>query len=164
MLKLSTRGRYGLRALIEIAHHYKEGPVLMGDIAKRQQFSRKYLHALLTSLKEAGLVRSQRGARGGYLLAMDPSDILMSDVFEALEGMLSIIDCLTDPARCERQQNCDTWPLWKRLNDNLQTILEGTTLADMMRESKASADFVESSEDSVCMHQKIPEPNKKGSS
>ncbi len=132
MLRLSTRGRYGLRALIEIARRGNNGPVHMGDIANNQEFSRKYLHALLTSLKEAGIVRSRRGARGGYLLAKEPSDIRMSDVFEALEGRLSIIDCLTEPHVCNRQTDCESHSLWKGLNDTLKQFLLNVTLQDVL--------------------------------
>ncbi len=142
MLKLSTRGRYGLRALIEIGRRSGEGPVLMGDIAEKQAFSRKYLHALLTSLKEAGIVKSRRGARGGYLLAKEPKDIYMSDVFEALEGKMSIIDCLTDPEVCERQNICESFPLWKSLNDILDQFLTGVTLEDILANRKTGETVV----------------------
>ena len=151
MLKLSTRGRYGLRALIEIARNHEDGPVLMGYIAKKQQFSRKYLHALLTSLKEAGFVKSRRGARGGYLLAMDPVDIRMSDVFEALEGKMSIIDCLTNPNLCDRQGNCESFGLWKRLNDALESVLEGVTLADILKDPGGAVDTTNGD---ICVLQK----------
>ncbi len=132
MLKLSTRGRYGLRAMIELASAYGEGPVLMGDIAERQGFSRKYLHALLTSLKDAGLVRSILGARGGYVLAKAPAEILVRQVFEALEGDLAIVDCLIYPGRCDRDTNCVAQGVWRQVNDAISVVLEGVTLADLV--------------------------------
>ncbi len=118
--------------------------VILGEIIKHasglnlDEFSRKYLHALLTSLKEAGIVKSRRGAHGGYLLAMDPSDIYMSTVFEALEGRMSIIDCLTDPSLCNRQESCESFGLWERLNNTLEEYLNGVTLADILQESRQS--------------------------
>jgi Rrf2 family cysteine metabolism transcriptional repressor len=131
MLKLSTKGRYGLRAMIELAHSFDTEPLQMGEIAKRQNFSRKYLHALLTSLKEAGLVKSARGARGGYLLAKEPSNILVSEIFRALEGEIAIIDCLADPQSCSRVGDCQTWAMWKSVNDAMVKVLSGVTLADI---------------------------------
>ena len=131
MLKLTTKGRYGLRAMIELAGSGDEGPMLMGDIAERQGFSRKYLHALLTSLKEAGLVRSVRGSRGGYLLAKSADEIRISDVFEALEGPLAIVDCLGNSEHCERTDECLARGMWSELNDVMAGYLETTTLADL---------------------------------
>lgn len=142
MLKLSTKGRYGLRAMIELAHSFDREPLQMGEIARRQNFSRKYLHALLTSLKEAGLVKSTRGARGGYLLAKEPSKILVSDIFRALEGELAIIDCLSDPNACSRVGDCETWSMWKSVNDAMVKVLRGVSLADIVekREVRHDAD------------------------
>ncbi|MCP4676690.1 MAG: Rrf2 family transcriptional regulator [Deltaproteobacteria bacterium] len=138
MLKLSTKGRYGLRAMIDLAHAHGESPVLMGDIAKRQGFSRKYLHALLTSLKDAGLVQARRGAKGGYLLAKEPFEIQVSEIFEALEGKMSIVDCLTETDTCERVDECETRDMWNALNNALIGVLKGTTLADLTKKKPKS--------------------------
>ncbi|MCP4605991.1 MAG: Rrf2 family transcriptional regulator [Proteobacteria bacterium] len=135
-MKLSTKGRYGLRAMVDLAETDGSGPVLMGDIAKRQEISRKYLHSLLTSLKEAGLVRSVRGARGGYLLAKPMSEIMINDIFEALEGKLSIIDCATDRSVCSRVDGCYTWGLWKKLNDAMVDVLSDVTLTDLVGDNR----------------------------
>ena len=134
MLKLSTKGRYGLRAMIELANTYGEGALMMSAIADRQEISRKYLHALLTSLKDAGLVRAVRGARGGFLLSRDPREIKVSDVFEALEGRLSVVDCVTDQTLCSRVERCETWSLWKRLNDGMLEVLDSVTLDQLVPE------------------------------
>ena len=131
MLKLTTKGRYGLRAMIELAGSGDDGPMLMGEIAARQGLSRKYLHALLTSLKEAGLVRSVRGSRGGYLLAKPAAEIRISDVFEALEGPLAIVDCLNGDAHCERTDECLARGMWSELNDVMVGYLKTTTLAGL---------------------------------
>jgi Rrf2 family cysteine metabolism transcriptional repressor len=131
MLKLSTKGRYGLRAMIDLAGLYNKGPVLMADIAERQGFSRKYLHALLTSLKGAGLVESVRGARGGYLLAKPPEDIRINEVFEALEGPVSIVDCLSDGGECDRLPECLSRGMWQEINNSIASVLKSKTLADL---------------------------------
>ncbi len=132
MLKLSTKGRYGLRAMIELASFHGQGALMMSAIAERQQISRKYLHALLTSLRDAGLVRAVRGARGGFLLAKEPEEIMVSEVFDALEGRLSVVDCVTDNTVCDRMDDCPTWPVWKKLNDAMLEVLEGVSIADLV--------------------------------
>ena len=104
MLKLSTKGRYGLRAMIELAQANGDEPMLMGEIAKRQDFSRKYLHTLLTSLKGAGLVKSVRGAKGGYLLNKPAEEIQVAQIFHALEGSSAVVNCLDDEESCRRDR------------------------------------------------------------
>ena len=142
MLRLSTKGRYGLRAMIELAHAFDsdETPVMMGDIAERQEISRKYLHALLTSLKHAGLVRSTRGAKGGYTLARPPSNIKVSDIFIALEGTLAIVDCLHDPGTCKRGEDCPSRAVWSDLNNAIFRLLDGMTLRQLAGAHQASED------------------------
>ncbi len=136
MLKLSTKGRYGLRAMIELAGSYENEPMLMGKIAERQGFSRKYLHALLTSLKNAGLVQSIRGSRGGYMLAKSANKIRISEVVEALEGPLSIVDCLQEEDVCSRTDECLARGMWKELNTVMTGVLTNTTLADLANQKK----------------------------
>jgi Rrf2 family protein len=130
MLKMSTKGRYGLRAMIDLAEAYTEDrtPVMMGDIAERQDFSRKYLHAILTSLKQAGLVQAMRGAKGGYFLARPPNTIKISDILVALEGNLSIVDCVYDDRACKRQTSCAARTVWQDLNRSIFNLLEDVTL------------------------------------
>ena len=132
MLKLSTKGRYGLRAMVELSHAYGKGAVFMADIAERQGLTRKYLHALLTSLKKANLVESVRGARGGYLLARPPHLIRVSEVVEALEGSLAVVGCLETDNVCARYEGCSTRAVWKNVNDAIASVLSGTTLADLI--------------------------------
>jgi len=139
MLRLSTKGRYGLRAMIELAQAFDSGqePVMMGDIAERQEISRKYLHALLTSLKHAGLVRSTRGAKGGYTLARSPSDIKVSDIFTALEGELAVVDCLHDPGTCKRGEGCPSREVWSGLNNAIFRLLDGMTLRQLTGDNES---------------------------
>lgn len=132
MMKLSTRGCYGLRAMLELALHHGGRPVLMRNIAENQGVSRKYLHALLTSLKSAGLVRSVRGAGGGYLLARAPGQIRVDEVVQVLEGSLCVTDCVEDPASCDRHDRCATHDLWKELSAAVQQLLAGLTLEDLV--------------------------------
>jgi len=132
MLKLSTRGCYGLRAMLELALHYGGKPVLMRSIAENQGISRKYLHALLTSLKSAGFVRSVRGSGGGYLLAKAPANIRVDDVVQALEGSLSITDCVEDPKVCHRSSRCVTHELWQELSQAVARLLSAVTLEDLV--------------------------------
>ena len=131
MIKLSTKGRYGLRAMIELAGSYGQGPLMMSEISRRQGVSRKYLHALLTSLKEAGLVRSQRGARGGYELAHPPEDILARDIFVALEGDIAVVDCVHDEKLCKRSEHCQAREVWTSLSEAMERVLTGVTLATL---------------------------------
>lgn len=138
MLKLSTKGRYGVRAMFELALSYGQGPILMGKIAEEQGLSRKYLHALLTSLKKSGLVTSVRGARGGYMLAKPPREIVLSEIVESLEGPLSIVHCVRDRERCPRADDCSVQPLWEVLNTALEQTLNRFTLADLIEDKLTS--------------------------
>jgi len=133
MLKLSTKTRYGLRAMIELAAAPPGEPLEMSTIAERQRLSRKYLHALLSTLKDAGLTESVRGAKGGYRLARPASEIRVSEIYETLEGRLSVVDCVAEPECCKAESTCKTAPLWKRLNAALVDVLYNTTLADLAR-------------------------------
>ena len=134
MLKLSTKGRYGLRAMIDLARHQDDEarPVMMSDIAKRQELSKKYLHALLTPLKSAGLIRSTRGAKGGYSLARPPMEITLSDILTALEGELNIVDCVMSPTDCVRRENCPAREVWMDLNRLVDNKLRSVTLAQIV--------------------------------
>jgi len=137
MLRLSTKGRYGIRAMIELAKHPPETPVMMSAIAENQEISRKYLHALLTSLRAAGLVRSVRGAQGGYALTRPPPEITVEEIVAALEGPLSGVDCVVDPSVCHRAETCAAHCLWGDLSRKVKEHLAGITLADLAREQEA---------------------------
>ena len=138
-MKLSTRMRYGTRAMVELARRYGKGPISLTDIARRQGLSDKYLEALLASLRNAGLVRSVRGAQGGYLLANPPERINLRQVFEALEGSEAYVYCTQDPNLCERADRCVTQGVWARMYRASMDVLESTTLADLSRRVEAPA-------------------------
>jgi Rrf2 family iron-sulfur cluster assembly transcriptional regulator len=136
-MKLSTRGRYGTRLMVDLAGHYHQGPIPLGDIARRQNLSVKYLEQLIIPLKAAGLIRSVRGARGGYRLAHEPQDISVGQIINVLEGGVSLVDCVNHPEICGREPECPTRAIWlgmsRLLNEqlsslSLQDILNGTNL------------------------------------
>ena len=127
-MRLSTKGRYGTRFMLDLAIHYGEGPILLKDMAKRQQLSKRYLEQLVLSLKAAGLVRSIRGAHGGFLLAKHPNDIKLSEIFQALEGPFGLVECVDNPMSCSRVDFCVTRDIWQELKDGIVSILNSKTL------------------------------------
>ena len=136
-LKLSTKGRYGLRALIDLAAAYGDGPTLVRSVAENQQISGKYLHALLATLKSAGLVRSVRGSGGGYALARDPSEIRLTEVIEALEGPLVLVDCVSDGELCDRSPRCAARDVWQSVSEAISDVLGSITLQDLLERQRA---------------------------
>lgn len=135
-VKLSTRGRYGVRAALDLAIHYGKGPISLKDVAQRQSLSPKYLEQLLVALKRAGILKSIRGAYGGYELAKHPSEVRLSEVMQTLEGPISPVECLTDPEDCERVGICAARDVWKRMKTAIDSILESTTLEDLVKQQK----------------------------
>lgn len=135
-MKLSTRGRYGVRLMLELALHYGEGPVLLKDIAEHQGISEKYLWQLINPLKTTGLVNSLRGAHGGYVLGRTPEAISLKEILRILEGSLCLVDCVDDPSFCERSPSCITREIWSEASRNMQQTLEETTLATMVAKQK----------------------------
>ena len=131
-MRLSTKGRYGARAMLDLALNSDEGPVLLREIAKRQEVSEKYLEHSITTLRKAGLVRSIRGARGGYVLAKLPSQIRLSEIMEVLEGSMAPVECVDDPQVCQRAQLCVTRDIWAEMKEAIDNILESITLQDMV--------------------------------
>jgi len=158
-LKISTRSRYGLRALLELALHHGEGPLMMQSIADSQGVSRKYLDAIFASLKTAGLVRSRRGVGGGHLLARDPNQIKLGDVMRALEGPLSLVDCVGDPELCDRSHRCVTRDVWGEVGTAIENVLDGITLADLVerhaRKEKHLGDHEPASDPDGCVLNKL---------
>jgi len=135
-MKLSTRGRYGTRALLDLALHQGEEPVLLKDIAQRQQISLRYLEHLITPLIAGGIVRSTRGARGGVSLARPPEEIRLSEVVQLLEGSITPAECVTNPRICTRSELCVTRDIWGELKKAMNGVLEGITLQDLVERQK----------------------------
>ena len=132
MMKLSTRGRYGVRLMLDLALHQGRGPVLLREIAKRQEISEKYLWQLINPLKAAGMINSLRGARGGYLLAKKPSEINLKQILAVLEGSLCLVDCVENPSNCERAPACITRDVWTEASKGILDVLESMTLEKMV--------------------------------
>jgi len=135
-MKLSTRGRYGLRALLDLALHQGEGLVLLKDIARRQEVSLPYMEHLITPLIAAGLVKSTRGARGGVLLLKPPAEIKLSEVVQLLEGSIAPVDCVNDPKVCHRSASCVTRDVWVEMKDAMSQVLDSTTLQDLVERQR----------------------------
>ncbi len=131
-MKISTRTRYGMRAILELALAYKAGPLKIKVIAERQNISNKYLEQLIAIIKSAGLVRSLRGPRGGYVLAKPPEQIKLSEIFRALEGPVFTVECVENKEACERFVDCITRRLWIEVNDAILNVLENKTLGDLV--------------------------------
>ena len=135
-MRLSTRGRYGLRALLDLALHQDEGSVLLKDIARRQEFSLPYLQHLIAPLIAAGVVKSTRGAGGGISLLKPPSEIKLSEVVQPLEGCITPVDCVNNPALCHRSASCVTRYIWSEMKDAMSQVLDSTTLQDLVEQQK----------------------------
>lgn len=135
-MKLSTRGRYGLRALLDLALHQGAGLVRLKDIAGRQDISLHYLERLIAPLIAAGLVKSTRGARGGVLLVKAPSQVKLSEVIQALEGSIAPVGCVNNPALCQRSALCVTRDVWSELMEAMVQVLDATTLQDLVERQR----------------------------
>ena len=135
-MKLSTKGRYGVRALLDLALHQGEGLILLKDIARRQEVSLPYLEHLITPLIAAGLVKSTRGARGGVVLFKPPSEIKLSEVVELLEGSIAPVDCVNDPKVCHRSAFCVARDVWSEMKDAMSQVLDSTTMQDLVERQR----------------------------
>lgn len=135
-MKLSTRGRYGVRALLDLALQQGEGLVLLKDIARRQEVSLPYLEHLITPLIAAGMVKSTRGARGGVSLLKPPSEIKLSEVVQLLEGSIAPVDCVNNPALCHRSTFCVTRDIWVEMKEAMSQVLDSTTLQDLVERQR----------------------------
>ncbi len=135
-MKLSTRGRYGTRALLDLALHQGQGTVLLKDIAQRQRISLRYLEHLITPLIAAGMVRSTRGPRGGVSLVKPPEEIKLGEIIQLLEGSLAPVDCVNNLGICSRSAFCVTRDVWDELKKAMNGVLESTTLQDLVERQK----------------------------
>ena len=135
-MKLSTRGRYGTRAMLDVALHGAEGPVHLKDIACRQQVSKKYLEHLISRLEAAGLLRSVRGAGGGVSLTRPPSEIKLSEIFQTLEGPTALVECVDNPDWCPRSGSCATREIWVQMGQLMSDFLGSETLEDLCRQQR----------------------------
>jgi Rrf2 family transcriptional regulator, cysteine metabolism repressor len=143
-MKLSTRGRYGTRVLLDLALCEGKEPVPLKDIAQRQQISLLYLEHIIAPLISVGIIRSTRGAHGGVQLARPLKDIKLSEVMGLLEGSIAPVDCINDPEVCSRSELCATRDIWIELKKAMDGVLESKTLQDLveMQKSKKAVDMV----------------------
>lgn len=135
-MKLSTRGRYATRALLDIALHYKNGPVQLKDISLREGISPKYLDQILTQLKHAGVITASRGPNGGFELSKDPSEITLLEVVSAAEGSLTILDCVGEQRVCPRSSVCVARDVWIEVSKAIENVLSRVTLAQLLEKAK----------------------------
>lgn len=133
-MKISTRGRYALRLMLDLALCPAKTPVCLRDIARRQEISEKYLEQIISILNKAGFVQSIRGAQGGYLLKKEPSEYTVGEILRLTEGDLSLVDCVgEETGGCGRKPECVTARIWERISEAVNQVVDGITLADMVK-------------------------------
>lgn len=137
-MRLSTRTRYGVRAMLELAENVGRGPLQLRIIARRQDISVKYLDQLMAILKSAGFVRSIRGSKGGYMLAKAPDQIRLSDVFCCLEGHVVTVECVENENYCARAADCVARQLWAEVQQAVKNLLQSITLQDLVDRTKTN--------------------------
>ena len=135
-MKLSTKGRYGTRALLDVALHQEDSPVQLKVIAQRQQIPLHYLEHIIAPLIAAGLLRSTRGAYGGVSLGKPPQEIVLSEVIQVLEGSITPVECVDDPNVCSRADICVTRDVWTDVKKAMVGVLESVTLQDLVERQK----------------------------
>ncbi len=135
-MKITTRSRYGTRMMVELAAHYRKGPLQIGEISRKQNLSVKYLEQLIIPLKRAGLVKSVRGPKGGHILARPPEEITVWDVVSVLEGTKGITVCVSRPEICERSEICPTRDVWSMVTKAIKETLSKITLADLVKKGQ----------------------------
>ena len=138
-MKLSTRGRYGTRMMLDLAQHYDEGPVQIGEIARRLDISVKYLEQLIIPLKKAHFITSVRGPKGGHMLCVSPEEVTVGEIVKVLEGGIDLTDCIENPDICPRSPTCVTRDIWTEATEAMYDKLNSITLANMIEMSKAKA-------------------------
>ncbi len=139
-MKISTRGRYALRTMVDLAQHSGDGLVTLKDVAARQELSQKYLEQIVTQLSKAGLVKGIRGPQGGYRLSREPKDYNVGEILELVEGSLAPVECLEEgPNTCERCSSCATLDMWTGLYKVVTDYLGNITLQDIVDRANAAA-------------------------
>ena len=141
-MKLSTKGRYGVRLMFDLALHYGEGTVSLKDVAKRQGISEKYLWHLIPPLKNACLITATRGAHGGYVLAKPPHLISLKEILLVLEGSMNLVECTEQPSLCQRSSNCVAREIWAEVTDRMLQALASFTLEEMLEKQKVKQEVI----------------------
>ena len=135
-MKLSTRSRYGTRMVLDMAEHYENGPVQIGNIAKRVEVSVKYLEQLIIPLKKAGYVKSVRGCKGGHMLTKAPKEITIGEIVCALEGGINLSECIENPGVCDKSKDCPARGIWEEATKAMHDKLNSMTLSEMIQSDK----------------------------
>lgn len=130
-MKLSTKGRYGVKAMVELAINYGEAPISIKTISTKQNISEYYLEQLFSPLRKAGFIKSIRGAQGGYVLSREPKDITVAEIMYVLEGPIEIADCI-DGASCDNVDCCATRLLWEKIKNSIDEVMQSVTLQDIV--------------------------------
>jgi len=145
-MKISTKGRYGLRILIDLATHDPQKPRAIHDIAQSQQISEKYISRLVINLRRAKMIRSVRGFNGGFHLARSPKEITLLEVLEVMDGPLAIVGCVDKPEKCPRSRICGVQAIWSELNEQMRGLMRAITLEDILtacRRADADAGIID---------------------
>lgn len=140
-MRISTKGRYAMCVMIDLAEHYKEGPVALKDIAARQNISKKYLEQIVSLLNRPDFLKTIRGAQGGYMLARTPDKYTVAEILKLSEGSLAPVPDLDDPSEAAAAADYQLLPLWQGLYDVVNSYLEGVTLQDILDKRMESFDY-----------------------
>lgn len=136
-MKLSTKGRYGVRAMVDLASNYGGAPISIKTISKRENLSEYYLEQLFSPLRRANIIRSIRGAQGGYVLCKPPNEITVGDIMTILEGPIEIADCI-DGVECDTSDCCATKAVWEKIKNSIDSVMDSITLQDIIDDYEAS--------------------------
>ena len=142
-MKISTKGRYAVRMLLDLAEHQQDGYVALKEIAKRQEISKKYLEQIVPILNKSGLLQTNRGSQGGYRLSKKPEQYTVGEILRLTEGSLAPVACLDQPENfCPRRASCATLFVWQGLYRTIEEYLDGITLQDIIDRQKDSYDYI----------------------
>lgn len=140
-MKLSTKGKYGLKAMFELALSSNGEPISLKHIAKEQGISDQYLEQIFSLLKKAGLVKSVRGAQGGYYISKDLNEITVADILKVLEGDMAFTECLLDKDACENFDSCSTRYVWAKIKESIEEVTQSISLQDMIDDYKSNFNY-----------------------
>ena len=137
-MKLSTKSRYGTRAVIDIAKNSENGRTMLKDIAARQSLSPKYLDHILSAMRRSGIIRNIRGKGGGYILSKTPASITVKDIVEAVDGTFEPVECLSNPDLCDKVPSCGTRDIWLKMKEAVDGVLEEATLQSLLENNSSN--------------------------
>ena len=139
-MRISTRSRYGVRLMTDLAMSYGQGQIFLKEIARQEDISEKYLSLIIIPLRSAGLVQSTRGAHGGYMLARPPAEITLREIVGILEGDMCLVDCVKNPSSCPRAETCASRDIWSAVSEQIGRTLGSVTLEDLVRRNREKMD------------------------